>query len=463
MGQVEEQRYVCRICSKSCVSGKSLGGHMRVHLSQIAASKKAAAQEKVLGIKMECDDDDEQHHQLKDSCINQSTSDEKISVEELVDGDQSYASYELRENPKKSWRISDPKHAKTANSCRECGKEFASLRALSGHMRCHSIKNKKEVHSCKECGRGFDSMRAMFGHMKSHSKRVMKVSSVVESGESLSDFCPIRRKRSRIRYKGTVNPLSFSGVDASHCGVSDLEEAEEAARCLVMLSRGVGSFFKFDSNAEDSDDDDSAYFGGIVASCGTDGDFAVNASYVEKNVSEFDDYDDDEMLRVEKVMKVDPVCDDEFLEHGISSNGSDDESCFESENLEMMQGFEEKKHRQGAIHRRLMVETSSDMRTDGRLLLCADAKHDGSGGEMESSKGKERECPICFKVFASGQALGGHKRAHYNGFVESTNREMLDLNFPVPADSATGLGLGLSSWFVERTREQEALPLLLTT
>ncbi|XP_047978465.1 zinc finger protein ZAT9-like [Salvia hispanica] len=420
MGQIEEeQRYVCRICSKSCVSGKSLGGHMRVHLSQIAASKKAAAQEKLVGNKMECDDeDDDDHHQL-----NQSISEE---VEELGDGgDQSNASYELRENPKKSWRISDPKHAKSLNSCRECGKEFASLRALSGHMRCHSIKNKKEVHSCKECGRGFDSMRAMFGHMKSHStKRVMMKMpkpSVVKSG----DFCPIRRKRSRIRYKGTVNPLSCSGVDVSHCGVSDLEEAEEAARCLVMLSRGVGSFFKFDSNAEDSDDD-SAYFGGVVA------------SYVEKNVSEFED---EEMLRVEKGMKVDLVCDDEFLEHGIgSSNGSDDddESCFENENLELIEVFEEKKH------------------SDSRLLLCADSKHDRCGGEMESSKGKERECPICFKVFASGQALGGHKRAHYNGVVESKNREMLDLNFPVPADSGS-----LSSWFAERSRGHEAM--LITT
>ncbi|KAG6396103.1 hypothetical protein SASPL_142242 [Salvia splendens] len=204
MGQVEEQRFVCKICSKPCISGKSLGGHMRAHL----ASKKSA---------------------VNPNC-----------VEEFGDSDES-------------------KHAltaKTTNSCRECGKEFASLRALSGHMRCHSIKNDKEVHSCKECGRGFVSMRAVFGHMKSHSTKrvVMKVvSSVV-----VENFCPVRRKRSEIKYKGTVsvNP-SFSGVDASHCGAS---EAEEAARCLVMLSRGVGSFSKLVS--------DSDHSGGVVASNG---------------------------------------------------------------------------------------------------------------------------------------------------------------------------------------------------
>ncbi|XP_057769654.1 zinc finger protein ZAT2 [Salvia miltiorrhiza] len=404
MGEVEEQRYVCRICSKACVSGKSLGGHMRVHLAQIAASKKAAE------IKME-DYDDDDDRQLKDSCINQSNSseeEEKTMNAEAGEGDQSNNSYELRENPKKSWRISDPKRAlsKTTNSCRECGRKFGSLRALSGHMRCHSSKNKKEVHCCKECGRGFESVRAMFGHMKSHSKRVMKVcDSVVESGESLSDmenFCPIRRKRSRIRYKGTVNP-------SSRCGASEVEEAEEAARCLVMLSRGMVGV----GNAGDSDDD-SAYFGGVVASCGSrklcgsDGGVVANASHIEN------------------VKSVDLVCDDEFLEDGIGSNGGDLEKMLES------------KH-----------------------------DHDECGGvememEMEeSSKGKEHECPICFKVFGSGQALGGHKRAHYNGVVESRNQEVLDLNFPVAGGGGLGLDFSLSSWFLERSREHEAL--LLTT
>ncbi|XP_047962042.1 zinc finger protein ZAT9-like [Salvia hispanica] len=248
MGQVEEQRYVCRICSKPCVSGKSLGGHMRAHL----ASKKSA---------------------VNPNC-----------VEEFGDSDES-------------------KHAltaKTTNSCRECGKEFASLRALSGHMRFHSIKNKKEVHLCKECGRGFESIRAVFGHMKSHSTK--KVSSVV-----VESFCPVRRKRSEIKYKGTVsaNP-SVSGVDASCCSASEAEEAEEAARCLVMLSRGVGSFSKLIS--------DSDHSGGVVAS----------------NVSEF-----------ENGMGVDLVCDEGFLKDGIESNGCDDESCENGADLEMV----EEKHR----------------------------------------------------------------------------------------------------------------------
>ncbi|XP_047962037.1 zinc finger protein 559-like [Salvia hispanica] len=183
MGQVEEQRYVCRICSKPCVSGKSLGGHMRAHL----ASKKSA---------------------VNPNC-----------VEEFGDSDES-------------------KHAltaKTTNSCRECGKEFASLRALSGHMRFHSIKNKKEVHLCKECGRGFESIRAVFGHMKSHSTK--KVSSVV-----VESFCPVRRKRSEIKYKGT-GCGSFSKLisDSDHSGgvvASNVSEFENGMGVDLVCDEG---------------------------------------------------------------------------------------------------------------------------------------------------------------------------------------------------------------------------------
>ncbi|KAL1538765.1 zinc finger protein ZAT9-like [Salvia divinorum] len=241
MGQGEEQRYVCRICSKACVSGMSLGGHMRAHFASNGA----------------------------------------------------------------------------ANSCRECGKEFVSSRALSGHMRCHSIKNEKRVHSCKECGRGFESMRAVFGHMKSHSaKRVTEVAGGVVAGS----FCPVRRKRSRVVYKGAVSP-SFSGVDASRCGASELEEAEEAARCLVMLSRGVGSFSNLGSCSDRS--------GGVAAA---------------STVSEFDDGG---MLRVGNGMDVDLdlVCDEGFLKDG------DGESCENGADLEMVD--EEKRRTKSRVEKEM--------------------------------------------------------------------------------------------------------------
>ncbi|KAJ4727190.1 Zinc finger protein [Melia azedarach] len=56
---------------------------------------------------------------------------------------------------------------------------------------------------------------------------------------------------------------------------------------------------------------------------------------------------------------------------------------------------------------------------------------------------KIHECPVCFRVFSSGQALGGHKRTHVTGLVASSTsaksstklgENLIDLNLPAPID-----------------------------
>ncbi|CAI8617608.1 unnamed protein product [Vicia faba] len=64
--------------------------------------------------------------------------------------------------------------------------------------------------------------------------------------------------------------------------------------------------------------------------------------------------------------------------------------------------------------------------------------------KLKSKKSKEYECPICYKTFRSGQALGGHKRSHFVGgseenttFVIKQNAAapcLIDLNLPAPVD-----------------------------
>ncbi|KAJ0582442.1 putative transcription factor C2H2 family [Helianthus annuus] len=59
-------------------------------------------------------------------------------------------------------------------------------------------------------------------------------------------------------------------------------------------------------------------------------------------------------------------------------------------------------------------------------------KYHPKGNVLED---KIYECHVCFKVFASGQALGGHKRSHVSSkqvVKESIN--MFDLNLPAPSD-----------------------------
>ncbi|CAK9170766.1 unnamed protein product, partial [Ilex paraguariensis] len=59
---------------------------------------------------------------------------------------------------------------------------------------------------------------------------------------------------------------------------------------------------------------------------------------------------------------------------------------------------------------------------------------------------KIHECPVCYRVFSSGQALGGHKRSHVLGSGATTTitvasksfskfgETLIDLNLPAPID-----------------------------
>ncbi|XP_023538673.1 zinc finger protein ZAT9-like [Cucurbita pepo subsp. pepo] len=63
-----------------------------------------------------------------------------------------------------------------------------------------------------------------------------------------------------------------------------------------------------------------------------------------------------------------------------------------------------------------------------------------NAGTTTMAERKIHECPVCFRVFSSGQALGGHKRSHVTGFSSANSRipakkfsdSLIDLNLPAP-------------------------------
>jgi len=99
--------------------------------------------------------------------------------------------------------------------------------------------------------------------------------------------------------------------------------------------------------------------------------------------------------------------------------------------------------------------------------------------ERESKKVKGHECPICLKVFSSGQALGGHKRSHHlpSGSEIARNcqsqtvvleeeapeiRDFFDLNLPAASTEEEGINHGHAEpykpwWVVGGSHKQETL------
>lgn len=92
-------------------------------------------------------------------------------------------------------------------------------------------------------------------------------------------------------------------------------------------------------------------------------------------------------------------------------------------------------------------------------------KNNAGGGDVEQSSvvssttatsggggGRSHECSICHRCFATGQALGGHKRCHYEGTVggghvstgvtsSSHSQRGFDLNLPaLPENMFSGFG-----------------------
>ncbi|KAF4351045.1 hypothetical protein F8388_016223 [Cannabis sativa] len=544
-----ELKHACKFCHKSFPCGRSLGGHMRSHLT----NNQAETDEKL------------NSNRSKLSSVNNggggnNTKTNKPGCSETGGGGPHHLNYGLRENPKKTWRISDSSTEETLvfenKSCKECGKGFQSWKALFGHMKQHSEKERGS--SINNNNNNF-SLEEQDSWTSGDQKQLLAMDS--QSDNETTATHPNRKRRSqrRTRYMGTTNSSSFSVVNNGSSSVSEIEqEQEEVAMCLMMLSRDVNNNHwvgGFKSVAESSDNfsesskspssrtvcktpatngsevrksrkrnartsEPAKMDSGVMKSCSR-----MNASEVKDKIKmklksdetelaqlgskkylnstkrslNFDHYDPN--LRVDSLKKLSPdVSDPEMFKISHKRSKFECTTCNKVFYSYQALGGHRASHKKSKgcfasiidscensietdnISPEPTAEDDHDHDHDDKSLI--DDHHNMPAGDdkkaqrevvekikvsKKSSKG--HECPICFKVFSSGQALGGHKRSHLiNSSSDAKSsqtivikkpipgiRDFLDLNLPAPdEEDSNGHVASLKPWWGGSSHKHEA-------
>ncbi|XP_057952930.1 uncharacterized protein LOC131147171 [Malania oleifera] len=365
------------------------------------------------------------------------------------------------EKPKKSCKFSDSKNrvlpSSQPNLCKFCGKRFRSMRALCGHMRCHSNK-----------------YRASNG---SSIRLEQKLGFLLDGQSNGQTAVPIRRKRSRrAGCRVPATPFIDFNYSSSISEIGEEEEEEEGAMSLLMLSCGMGNESRFKSLTDSFDYtngygfDDTPCPMVFPMGVGNWGRF-LKKEYdsTEPKMSELEDgtkkefgngrmetllaaLDKDMMTGREvhptnlesvetssrKKAKLDDTCHPELRGNCCSKTkyvASDSEMVDNPQEggnytwwtfhkgLRSQRPFMSRRKSHKTVKTCPASDTRSCRKSNENSIEHRVGGMTVGGYYMEKSEG--HQCSICFKVFRSGQALGGHKRTHFLGNSETTVQQMV--------------------------------------
>ncbi|KZV23278.1 hypothetical protein F511_02179 [Dorcoceras hygrometricum] len=475
MEEDQELKHICKFCSKSFPCGRSLGGHMRSHLINIPSDQTKKNNHKVEKKKLP----------LHTNGRNNARIDEIIVFGSRVSSSNT---------GKFSKSIKEVDTLLQRKLCKECGRSFQSWKALFGHMKSHSLSGRIEKIVEDDCQDSSDD----------HGKIAMDSYSGNEAD------APFWKKKRSDRLKGSKSTSNSSSLVDFPSYVSDIDQQEQeaVALSLIMLSRDARKWdgmHSFDSSNNNSELLEAKIIGEVVEKNSKTGEFLKfkelkngkidsvvktphprNEFRSSRNLikkSELDLLEEQDIKKSNKRKFTDSSDSDLTLpvENYKFSSSYDP---FDSEDFEKYSKFlcticrrsfpsyqalgghrASHKKFKGCCAPRSENTDYSPVQSDQSSKNVREFRAK-TASEVGLKKGKDHECPICFKVFPSGQALGGHKRSHLiTNQTKSSHpsttpphkstleiRNFLDLNMPAPVDEECN---DFKSWWIGISHEQE--------
>lgn len=319
---------------------------------------------------------------------------------------QSLPSYVLRQNPKKTWRIEREKDKFLINNEKQDQEqEQEEQESWASVMDSHSDDNETTL--------------AAPNRGKRSQRKIRQVMGTTNTANSSSSLCFANNNNNN-------GSSSISEID---------QEQEEVAICLMMLSRDTCGF---NSVVAESSDNNSVFLENNKKGA------------ARKKKSQLDDESVVENSGIELGKR-------KFIDDCFKNSRFECTTCNKVFHSYQALGGHRASHRKNKGSIIDSSETVQQLSPDSDETKLMMVKSEKFSVDFQTKKSRGvHECPICFKIFPSGQALGGHKRSHLVAeaknekslAIEGPIRDFLDLNLPAPCeeDSSNGV-VGFDQWW----------------
>ncbi|KAF4396503.1 hypothetical protein F8388_005773 [Cannabis sativa] len=406
------EKHKCKLCFRSFSNGRALGGHMRSHMLNLPIPPKQEGDEQQQKQKPR---PPQTPPELSDSAESASSSEddeaeeEEIEERELIDEKGVY--YGLRENPKRSIRLGDPEFSFAVV-------DAGSVVLQDRESETESSKNptrRRSKRARKSCG--FDRHHHHHQHHHHHhhphheQRQYHKIDHHHQYQEENDSLKKIKLSKLSNKTESWAEPEPVSSV-------SDATTEEDVAFCLMMLSRDK---WRREEN---------------------------QPRVIEEDLEEEEEEDEEEEEEEEERSMDDSDQSEELKSTRTIVNVSRTRCKYKCETCKKVFRSYQALGGHRASHKKIKASNVVTTTTTALNEPEENAATTATTATLMAEK-KVHQCPVCFRVFSSGQALGGHKRSHVTGSYTITTttthtqatkssrkvvESLLDLNLPAPVD-----------------------------